>query len=153
MAPRKAFTSLMTVFEPSVAPAMRSEWPPTYGQGVQGDVRAVFNGPLKNGAEQRVVAGDERRMTLRPADHIGNATHHRDVDQAVCWIRRRLDEDHGYPTFAHGVLRHRADRGLVDPIGEPNRADGQTRKRLGEEGLSPAIKRLGMKDHVARTHE
>ena len=30
MAPRKAFTSFITVFDPSAAPAIKSEWPPMY---------------------------------------------------------------------------------------------------------------------------
>ena len=49
--------------------------------------------------------------------------------------------------------RCRADRGFVDAVREADRADGQTRERLGEEGLGPAIERLGMQDHVARAHE
>ena len=65
----------------------------------------------------------------------------------------RFDEDHRHSAFAHGILRCRADRGFVDAVGEADRADGQTRERLGEEGLGPAIERLGVQDHVARAYE
>jgi hypothetical protein len=57
-------------------------------QGVQREVRAVFDRSLKDRAEKRVVARDERRVALSPADRVGDATHHRDVNQTVGWIRR-----------------------------------------------------------------
>ena len=57
-------------------------------QGVQRNIRAVFDRPLKHGAEQRVVARDEGSMALRSADRVGDTAHHRDVHQPVGGIRR-----------------------------------------------------------------
>jgi hypothetical protein len=113
----------------------------------------VFDRPLKNEAEKRIVARNERRMSLSLADRVGDAADHRYVDQAVGGICRGLDENHRNPAFANGVRRREADRGFVDPIGEADRADRQTCKRLGEQGFGPTIERLGMQNHVAWADE
>jgi hypothetical protein len=103
-----------------------------FGQGVQRNIRAVFDWPLKHRTEQRVIAHDDRRMPLSLADSCGDTADQRDIHQAVSRIRRGFDKDHRHPALAHGILRCRADRGFVDAIGKADRADGQTCKRLGE---------------------
>ncbi|MEY9697418.1 hypothetical protein ABIE71_000161 [Bradyrhizobium diazoefficiens] len=85
----------MIAFDPSAAPAIRSEWPPTYLVSEYSDRSAPCSiGALKHRAEQRVVAGDDRRVSLGLADGIGDAADHRDVDEAVGRIGRGLDQDH-----------------------------------------------------------
>ena len=84
----------------------------------------MFDRPLKHGAEKRVVAGDERRMTLGSADRVGDPADHRYVHQAVRGICRRLDENHCNAPLAHGVFRRDLDCGFVDAISKANRADG-----------------------------
>jgi hypothetical protein len=51
-----------------------------FGQGVQRKIGAVFDRPLKHGAEKCVVARDEGRMPLSLADRVGDAADHRYVD-------------------------------------------------------------------------
>ena len=90
-----------------------------FGQRVQRKVRAMLDRPLKHRPEQRVVAGDDRRVALRLADHVGDAADHRDVDQAVGGIGRGFDEDHRHPAFAHGVLRRRLTAASSMPSAKP----------------------------------
>ena len=124
-----------------------------FGQRVQRKIRAVFDRPLKHRPEQRIVAGDDRRMPLSLADHLGDAADHRDIDQAVGGICRGFDENHRYPAFAHGVLRRQPDRGFVDAVGKAHRADGEARKRLRKQSFGPAIERLRVQNDVARADE
>jgi hypothetical protein len=113
----------------------------------------VFDRPLKNGAEQRVIARDDRRMALDLADRIGDAADHRYVNQAVGGVRRGFDENHRYPAFADSLFRRQVDRGLVDTIGKADRSDGKAGKSLGEQGFGATIEWLGVEDHVARADE
>jgi hypothetical protein len=124
-----------------------------FGEGIKRKIRTVFDQPLKNGAEQRVIAREDRRMSLSLADRVRDAADHRYVDQAVGGVRRGFDENHRYPAFADSLFRRQADRRFVDTIGEANRVDGKAGKGLGEQGFGASIERLGVQDHVAWTDE
>ena len=113
-----------------------------FSQRVQRKIRAVFDRPLKHRPEQRIVARDDRRVPLSPADHLGNAADHRNIDQAVGGICRGFDENHRDPAFAHGIFRRQPDRGFVDAVGKTHGADGEARECLGKQSFRPPIERL-----------
>ncbi|MEY9132580.1 hypothetical protein ACVIWV_001537 [Bradyrhizobium diazoefficiens] len=143
----------MIAFAPSGARDQVGVTADIFGQRVQRKVRAMLDRPLKHRPEQRIVAGDDRRMPLGLSDRVGDAADHRDVDEAIGRVGRGLDQDHRNPALAHRLLRGLLDRRLVDAVGKADSADRQARKRVGQQGFRPAIERLGVQDDVAGAHE
>ena len=56
-----------------------------------------------------------RRPCFR-ADLLRDASHQRDIDQAVHRIGRRLDEDHRDAADSHGALGRAANAFLVESV-------------------------------------
>ncbi len=52
----------------------------------------MFDRALEDWTQQGVVARDNRCMALLPADCIGHAADHRDIDQAIRWIGGRFQK-------------------------------------------------------------
>jgi len=125
---------------PSAAPAIRSEWPPTYLVS-------------EHRPEQRVVAGQDRAEALGRANLVGNPAQQGDVDQRVGRVGRRLDQNHRNPTFAARSLRGLMNGRLVDAVDEAHRADAEVCHGVREQRFRPAVQRLGMQDDVARAGE
>ncbi|MGY3290460.1 hypothetical protein ACVWWP_003527 [Bradyrhizobium sp. LM3.6] len=113
----------------------------------------MLDRPLKHRSEQRIVAGDDRDVSLLLSDDVGDTPHHRDVDQPVGRVGRSFDQDHRDPALAHGLFRGLADHSFVNTIGEADGADRQTRKRIRQQGFRPAIERLGVQNDIARADE
>ena len=71
-----------------------------FGQRVNYDVDTMLNRLLKDQAEQRVVADDDRTQTgLADGDSICNGSQLGKVDQAVHGVGRSFDEDHRDAAF------------------------------------------------------
>jgi hypothetical protein len=70
-------------------------------------------------------------MTLSLADRFGDPADHRYVHQAIGGICRGFHENHREPALTHGLLRNRADLGLIDAVGKTDRANGQTCECFG----------------------
>lgn len=123
------------------------------GQRIERDVGAVFDRPLEDRAEQRVVAGDDRRMALFSADRVGNAADHGDINEAVGRVRRRLDQDHGDTALGHRRFGRSRHRRFVDAIGKADGGDSEIEEGAGKQRLGAAIERLAVQDRVTRLDE
>jgi hypothetical protein len=113
----------------------------------------MLDRPLEHRPEQGIVTRDDRHVVLRLADVVGDAAHHRDVDEAVGGICRGFDQNHRNPPLLHGLVPRQLDRGLVDAVGKAHRADREAGQRFRQQRFGAAIERLRMQDHVARPNE
>jgi hypothetical protein len=106
-------------------------------KGVQRDIRAVFDRPLKHGAKECVVARDEGSMALRSAYRVGDTAHHRDVHQPIGGIRRRFAISQ--PTsadrrYAICPARLAPSAPSADGVAEPRRGEPNGTGCIGRHG-------------------
>ena len=124
-----------------------------FGQRIQRKICTMFDRPLEDRPEQRIVTCDDRRVALHLAEVVGDAADHRDIDESVGRICRGFDENHRNAPLSHRVVGRQLDSGFVDAVGKAHRADREARKRLREQRFRSAVERLRMQDHVARPRE
>ncbi len=122
-----------------------------FGQRVKGDIGPVLDRPLKDRTEQRVVAGDDRRVSLLPADRIGHTADHGDIDEAVGGVGRRFHKNDRDAAFGHGLLGSCHYRAFVDAICETDCGYSEIEECLGDQRFRAAIEWLRMQDRVARS--
>ena len=100
-------------------------------------------------AEQRVVADEHGRKTLRRAELVGELSHQRDVDQRIERIGGRLRHDDRHATERARLLDRPANARLVHAVGETDGLDTHRGQRLRDKRLGAAVERLRVQDHVA----
>ena len=124
-----------------------------FGQRVERDIGAEVQRTLKQRAEQRIVAGDDRTRSLLLADLIGDARDQRDIYQAVGGVSGRLDQNQRDASQTQRLLRGGAHFILIGAVAEADRLDIQVVQRFAQQRLGAAVERLRMQDHIARARK
>src|SRR5690606_5201998 len=109
--------------------------------------------PLEDRSEQRVVTGDNWGMALLFTDLVSDPSDHRNIDEAVGRVGRRLHEDHRDTALGHGLPGGSLHRCLTDAICKAYSRNAQIEERLGQKRLRAAIEWLRMQYGIARAHE
>ncbi len=124
-----------------------------FGQRIERDIGAVLDRPLEDRSEQGVVADNDRHMALSCTNHVGHASDHRDIDQTVGRIGRRLDQDDGDAALGHRLFRRLLHRSFADAVGKSNGGDAEVQKGLGQQCFGSPVERLRMQDRIPRPDE